>query len=160
MKDVSSDLQRFAFERYQEPGVGSSCLEFQEAGFDVILVLYLVWCAEAGYVLTLDDVVAADRRLSDWRRQVIEPLRSVRRLLKTADLLPGVSLGPYRDRIKTMEIEAETLAFESLASIDRRRSDPLRQSAENYLRMYSAFLGRIAPEQALQRICLQLPRPA
>ncbi len=141
-------LWAFALALYGRPGAAPACLALQdEAAADVILVLYLIWCAETGRSLDAEAVRSADAAVAPWRAAVVAPLRAVRRAMK-APLLPGLATEPLRDRIKTAEIEAEHLALAALAAgapaPERSAPEPLA-AANRYLDLYAGHLGRSLP---------------
>ncbi|GJE04283.1 TIGR02444 family protein [Methylobacterium isbiliense] len=150
-------LWTFALVLYGRPGAAAACLALQdEAGADVTLVLYLIWCAQTGRALDAAAVRSADATVAAWRAAVVAPLRGVRRAMK-APLLPGLPAEPLRDRIKAVEIEAERLALTALAA---GASDPEPAAPEpvaaarRHLDLYAAHLGRPlprAPREALLR---------
>lgn len=108
-------LWPFALEIYARPGVAALCLEAQDTvGADVPLLLWGVWAAARGHILTEADMNAAQALADRWRGPVIAPLRHARRALK--DLPGGEAL---RQDVKAAELEAERLymtALEGLAA--------------------------------------------
>jgi len=72
-RDFSSSL-------YCQPGVADAALFVQDRyGLNVNLVLFCVWVADTGGgELTGGNIDQALRRIADWQKQVIEPLREVR----------------------------------------------------------------------------------
>jgi uncharacterized protein (TIGR02444 family) len=96
----------FSLELYARPGVAASCLRLQdEGGFDVNLLLLCCWIARSGRGrLSEADIAAAEARAAPWRRDVIEPLRAVRRGLKK--LPDAASLSLYAE-LKQIELRAE-----------------------------------------------------
>jgi uncharacterized protein (TIGR02444 family) len=150
-----SAFWRFSLRFYALPEVAPACLALQdEAGADVNLLLFLLFVAEQGRAVTKDDVARLDRAVAPWRSDVVEPLRAVRRRLKTGigDTPPGKSEG-LRNMVKKVELEAERLEqarLESeLAAIGE--AAPREVAAKANLLAYSAHLGRLpeAPTSVL-----------
>jgi uncharacterized protein (TIGR02444 family) len=91
---------------YARPGVADACLELQDRlGLDVNRLLLAWWLAANG--LALPETADALAAFADpWQRQVVGPLRSVRRALK-GSALPGATA--LREAVKAAELEAERL---------------------------------------------------
>jgi uncharacterized protein (TIGR02444 family) len=96
----------FSLDLYGRPGVAASCLRLQdESGLDVNMLLLCCWVARSGRGrLSKADIAAAEARVAPWRREVIEPLRAVRRGLK--NLPDAASLALYAE-LKEIELRAE-----------------------------------------------------
>jgi uncharacterized protein (TIGR02444 family) len=106
-----SAFWRFSLRFYALPDVAPACIVLQdEAGVDVNLLLFLLFLAESGRVVTQDDITRLDRDIAPWREHVVEPLRALRRRLKTGvgDIIPPASEG-LRNMVKKIELEAERL---------------------------------------------------
>ena len=102
----------FALDLYQRPGVTEACLLLQDtAGADVTLLLFVLFVAEKHRaVLAPADLASLDAAIAPWREEVIRPLRSLRRCMKSGPApAPGPATEPLRDRIKTAEIHAEKI---------------------------------------------------
>ena len=123
--DKGAALWRFALTVYQKPGVSDACLLLQDRyGCNVTLLLFAAWAgAEHGVVLTADEMAAAVGTVGAWHGEVVEPLRAVRRRLKHGPMpAPDRTTGKLRARLQAIEIEAERIELETLASFlpDRR----------------------------------------
>ncbi|MGU3539877.1 TIGR02444 family protein [Methylobacterium sp. A54F] len=141
----------FSLELYGRPGVAAACLALQdEAGADVNLVLYLLWCAVTGRVLDEAAIATADARIAPWRAGVVESLRAVRRALK-ADPLREFGSEAFRGRVKAVELEAERLVQDALFRDAPAPGSPEGRStvARDHLRLYARHLGRHFPEAEL-----------
>lgn len=110
-KGPDDPFWNFSLATYARPGVSEACLDLQDRlGLDVNLVLFALWAgAGCGVRLAPEELQRLDHAVSAWRRDVVVPLRGVRRTLKN---VPGVE--PFRLRIKAAEIEAERLQQVSL----------------------------------------------
>ncbi|GJE41364.1 TIGR02444 family protein [Methylobacterium soli] len=142
-------LWTFACEFYGRPGIAEACLALQdEAGADVPLLLYLIWCARTGRPVDAAAIAGADDRIASWRVQVIAPLRAIRRAMRS-ELLPGQSTQAHRERIKAAELEAERLA---LAALSAAAPEPVcaADSGTDVLALYAAHLGRPWPDAPLR----------
>ncbi len=109
-------LWSWCLEAYAKPGVAEACLVLQdEHGQNVPLLLWSVW-AEGPSPAALDEAVRTART---WQAEVLEPIRAVRRGLKSEALpVPTASREALRADIKAAELHAERVlleAFEVLA---------------------------------------------
>ncbi|HEX3498043.1 MAG TPA: TIGR02444 family protein [Stellaceae bacterium] len=102
----ADEFWAFSLAVYSRPAVAAACLRLQdELGLDVNLLLLCCWLARSGRGrLSADDLAAAEARAAPWRRTVVEPLRAIRRALKTMADTASASL--YAE-IKRLELRAE-----------------------------------------------------
>jgi uncharacterized protein (TIGR02444 family) len=102
----ADEFWAFSLDVYARPGVAAACLRLQdELELDVNLVLLCCWLARSGRGrLNEDDLAAAEARAAPWRREIVEPLRAVRRALKT--MVDAASASLYAE-IKHLELRAE-----------------------------------------------------
>ena len=79
--DAEGPQWSFAVELYARPAVSEACLALQDRlGGDVCLLLFALFIAREHQIGLADgDLASLDAAVADWRREVIEPLRSVRR---------------------------------------------------------------------------------
>jgi uncharacterized protein (TIGR02444 family) len=111
-----SSFWDFSVAFYARPGVQQACLAAQdEGGADVIVILYALYLAHHGRALTASDIATLDTAARPWREAAIEPLRVLRRRLKggVAGIAPAVC-EELRDRIKSLELEAEHIQHSAL----------------------------------------------
>src|SRR5688572_14496276 len=103
---ADSVFWRFSLQFYGLPDVAPACLALQdEAGVDVNLLLFLLFLAEQGRAVTRDDVARLDRAVAPWRSGVVEPLRAIRRRLKTGiGDTPSVISEGLRNMVKKVEL--------------------------------------------------------
>jgi uncharacterized protein (TIGR02444 family) len=118
----------FAVDLYDIPAVRESCLSLQDlGGADVNVLLALLYAASRGIEIDAPRVRRLLDRTDDWRRRVVEPLRSARRAVK--DLRPGDE--SLYGRLKAVELCAEHVSQQLLGSeldalaASAERSDPL-----------------------------------
>jgi uncharacterized protein (TIGR02444 family) len=102
-------LWQFSKALYQSAGVERCCIDLQDRwGADVNLLLLCCWCGERG--CSLDQAwfraTLTDPQFTGWREKCVEPLRCLRRQLKTQSLRGAIEL---RERVKVLELEAEKL---------------------------------------------------
>ena len=141
-----SAFWRFSLRFYSLPDVAPACLALQdEANVDVNLMLFLLFLAENGRVITHDDVVRLDASIAPWRREVVEPLRALRRRLKSGiGEIPTTTSEGLRNMVKKIELEAERLEQGRLenAAPTLGKPAPRSDAARANLAAYEAYLGR------------------
>jgi uncharacterized protein (TIGR02444 family) len=110
------ELWSFSQKLYERPGVARALITLQdEAGLDVNLVVFAIWHGLSGRGrLAEQKLDAAERAVYSIRVEVIEPLRALRRRLRT---IVDNDIQRLRERIKALEIEAEEAAQLRLAGI-------------------------------------------
>ena len=141
---------QFSLRLYGEPGVPEATMALQDgAGADADIVLYILWRASQGDCLDSPALEVALAAVAPWREQVVQPLRAVRRALKTK--LANVSepeAEALRSRVKAEELEAERLQHQALARLARagggRPADPTPALAS-----YAGCLGTHFPPGAV-----------
>lgn len=98
----------FSLGVYGHEGVATACLALQDRhGVDVNVLLFCAWAGSRGHILQageLSDLMTVAR---PWQRDVIAPLRAVRRHLKTVGAAPESAAGPLRTHVKAAELMAE-----------------------------------------------------
>lgn len=123
---TASPFWTFSLKIYRIEGVPPACLTLQDLhGVDVNVMLYGLWLASQGRALSRADMRSIVDAMEVWKRQVVVPLRGVRRLLKDPVAASGKA-GPafaeagvlaLRDQIKKIELEAERLQQEALYAL-------------------------------------------
>src|ERR1700686_3536434 len=112
----ASPFWKFSLGFYRGAGVSEACLELQDhCGVDVNVMLFLLWMASQKRVLAADQVKLLADKVRPWQIDVIGPIRSLRRMLKTdAPLLDKGSAELFRTKIKAIELESERLQQEAM----------------------------------------------
>jgi len=161
-KDTGSSLWDYAVGLYSEPGVSLSCLDIQEqCGVDVPLLLFGAWMGSQGFVLTATDCRDIDARIRDWRIEVIQALRRVRRRMKSGPPpAPSERTKRLRSAVKAAELDAERIELEVLEALgDDLRNGPAGEAAAciagNMRVVLHHFQGTAqadTAEEALERI--------
>jgi len=107
----------FSVTYYERDGVSRSLLNLQDRyDLDVNLILLAIWAGtELAFHLKKEDFQALDAMTSNWRDNIVKPLRAVRRELKTRTI--GKTLGEDRLRaaVAAAELDSERLAQITLA---------------------------------------------
>jgi uncharacterized protein (TIGR02444 family) len=112
----------FIIELYGNPDVQQACLLLQDGfGVDVSFLLTLLWYAKDGVWFNDGDVEALDRAIASWRSDVVKPLRGMRREIKPSAGHDG-AVASFRNKIKSIEIEAEQIEIAMLVqAVDQRK---------------------------------------
>lgn len=123
---ILADLWSFSLAVYAAPGVADACLTAQDdAGADVNLLLWAAWLAAQGHDLTAAELTEAIAATVPWRRDVVQPLRAIRRRLKSGPSpAPSPAAESLRAQVKSAELEAERLQQAVLQTLPvNRRGD-------------------------------------
>lgn len=131
-------LWDFAVDLYGAPGVAEACLTLQDRhGCDVNLILFAAFMgAERLERLSPADMAEANATVQSWRTEIVQPLRALRRRLKTGPPpAPREFTDELRSRIKAAELEAERIELLQLEVFAGNRNpssgDALDLSLEN-----------------------------
>ena len=142
-------LWDFSLKVYAQKGVSQACLVLQEEfGVDVNLLLFFCWTAAGGAVrLGEERIVKAVAIVESWHREIVRPLRDLRRRLKQG--FDGISADYsqiLRRMIQKIELDAEHIEQLSLAaslsvSLDAvpNVSDQVVEAADNLVKYLTAL---------------------
>lgn len=127
-----ANLWDFAVRLYGMPGVADACLSLQgECGVDVPVLLFAAWLADRSIPLSAPEMQRIAAVVADWHREVVVPLRTVRRRLKSGPRpAPDQKTENLRNTIKGAELSAErielaVLEAEGLSLSRTGKSDPV-----------------------------------
>lgn len=107
---------RFSLAFYAGPGLADALIALQDrAGLDVNLMLFALWRgAVHGQRLQASELRAAAAAIAPLRREIVGPLRDLRRRLKTVE---DADIQTLRRRVLGLELAAERAAQSRLAAI-------------------------------------------
>lgn len=157
-QETGSPFWRFSLATYRKPGVAEACLALQDGhGVDVNVLLFVMWLGTQGRRL---DGVAIQRVRDEavgWARDVVVPLRLVRRSLKDAPpLVEAAAAQVFRTQVKRLELEAERLEQEALFGLAAtlRVSDgtPAEAAVRAHLETLAQVMGTEFPAAAVERL--------
>lgn len=147
---------RFSLGIYDEPGVAQACLSLQDrhaaadegqesrSALDVNLLLFCCWAGRCGRMLLPGEIASLIAAADPWQREVVSPLRGVRRWLKVQESVPGQAAEALRAQVKTQELEAERLEQGLLhAVLPLSESFPAPPAAIANLQLYFIHTARI-----------------
>jgi uncharacterized protein (TIGR02444 family) len=121
------DLWNFALELYARPGVEQACLDLQDAGNDICLLLTGAWLQQRGVRCVDERMRALTEVAGPWQREVVSPLRQTRRHWRTA-AGQDAELAALREQIKKLELQAERVLLERLQALAANWPDEEAQS--------------------------------
>src|SRR5690242_15483628 len=151
----------FSLDFYARPRCSEACIELQDdAAADVDLVLYLLFLAREGRQVESAEIERIDALAAPWRAEVVEPLRRLRRRLKTAvGAFEPPLTAVLRGEVKRLELAAEELQQTTLERLAPPASlgSPAPSKAEAAranLAAYGRYLGGLpeAPVAMLLQI--------
>ena len=145
----------FSLATYGRDGVADACIALQEAhGADVNILLFCAWAGCNGVRLDRTRIEAVCSAVAAWHEEVVRPLRSVRRRLKTAvdGSSPGDLQSALRAGVQKIEIDAEHIEQLRLAALAdspalgesgaaAQDSTAVRNNMENYLSVLGSGAG-------------------
>jgi uncharacterized protein (TIGR02444 family) len=130
----------FSLQVYGRPGVAEACIALQDGlGLDVNLLLYCCWHGHAHRKLDEAALQRAMAAVEGWQREVVQPLRAVRRRLKSG--VPPITAREcqaIRRKVNDLEIESERIAqtvLEALPSPPAGRRPAIDANLDLYLRL-------------------------
>jgi uncharacterized protein (TIGR02444 family) len=149
---------RFSLHFYRRPGVSDACIALQDdCGVDVNLLLFLLWLADDGQLLSADEVRKLDDKVRDWRNLTIIPIRDTSRRLKGVRTLvePGEQEA-FRNKVKAIELDAERLQQEALYALTQsgrlgKHADP-SSAARGNASAYERIMNMTFPRSALDAL--------
>jgi len=150
---------RFSLALYLPEENGALFLRLQdEDGMDVPLTLFCLWCGAEGLALSEPALHAAIAFSDDWRRERVEPLRTLRRRWREAPgSLPPALAEAARRRVAAAEQAIERLQMDHLVTLRAGAPDGTQALRRN-LDLYARLAG-LAPAQvdreAVARIASQ-----
>jgi uncharacterized protein (TIGR02444 family) len=160
MVDAATEFWRFSLSAYERPGVAPSCLALQDRlGLDVNLLLFCCWAGARGHRLSGAELAAALAAAAPWQREIVEPLRRIRRQLNQPSALDPGDAAILYDQAKQLELAAEEAEQRLLAAAVRlvpQEVDDDRQAsgtAANLL-LYLGTANGAADEAAQQALAI------
>lgn len=159
MSTPAVGLWEFANRFYARPQIGDCCLQLQdESDVDVCVLLLLMWLASRGRAVRPTQVQMILRVSEEWRAEVVQPLRILRRRLKAGPtFVQDSTREALRLAIKSAELQAERLQLEALEATFRagRLCDEVANpwvAAVTSLESYQSALSRIFPAAAIEAL--------
>jgi uncharacterized protein (TIGR02444 family) len=143
-----SPFWTFSLGYYRMAAVQEACLALQDGcGVDVNVVLFLFWTASRSRRLPRDQVAVLIDKVRLWQADVVAPIRTLRRRLKTnPPLLDQGSAELFRTKIKAIELESERLQQEAMFALaETLRTEPassVEEAGRTNIAAYQTAIGR------------------
>jgi uncharacterized protein (TIGR02444 family) len=140
---IKMNFWSFSLQIYAKPGVGPACIALQDGlGLDVNLLLYCCWHGRENRALSEKDIHRAIAASEGWQREVVQPLRAVRRRLK-AGVAPvsAAECEALRRKVNDLELEGERIAQATLEALPAPAAGR-RPAIEANLAVYLKVMGR------------------
>jgi len=117
--EAARALWDYATTVYSRPGIAESCLWFQDhCRGDVLIILFISWCSIRGVLVDYQLLAQIEQTVSVWHRDVVAPLRGLRRELKRDSKgIVQETVFAFREKLKALELEAEHLELSALATL-------------------------------------------
>jgi len=155
----TTPLWRFSLRFYRQTGIVDACIALQDAcGADVNLLLFLLWLAAEGRLLSAAEVKALDDKVRPWRELAIVPLRALRRRLKTTPgQIDASAQEAFRESVKALELHSERLeqdalyALSQLGALGAAAAAPPAAARAN-LKAYERATGSSFPKAPIELI--------
>lgn len=147
---MHTDLWDFAIELYARPGVEAACLDLQEQGADVCLLLCAAWLERRRAGISEERLEQLRQLAGPWQSTVVRPLRALRQQWR-ADATNDPQLATLRERLKALELDAERLQLQRLQTICEGWS---REGGDRS----DSWLSRLAPAASRDHDALRVLR--
>ncbi|MGC5699308.1 TIGR02444 family protein [Pseudomonas sp. NFXW11] len=129
---MSSDLWNFSLNTYALSGVQQACLQLQDAGANVCLLLCGAWLGQRGVTCNEQRLQQLQELATPWHREVIQPLRDLRIGWRAAACQDS-DLHALREQLKGLELEAERQLLLRLQERSREWPDAQAGSLDDWL---------------------------
>jgi uncharacterized protein (TIGR02444 family) len=149
----------FSLQLYRKPGVGQACVALQDGlGLDVNLLLFCCWHGWENRALAEEDIQRAMVAAEGWQREVVQPLRAVRRRLKTGVApVSAAECEALRRKVNDLELEGERIAqsvLEALPAPAAGRRPCVEANLALYLKVMGRDPARTSELETLSAACL------
>lgn len=146
----------FVLGYYRQQGVSEAAIALQDSvGIDVNMILFLMWLSGRGKTLAEADMRKLGETSHSWQRQVVVPIRNIRRLLKeNAPFVAQETALAYRKKVQALEIEGEQLELNAMADAAKTASlsaaASTEQAARDNLATFAKVTGKPFPGDAVE----------
>lgn len=153
----ATPLWRFSLALYGRPGVPALLLPLQDRhGADVNLVLFGLWRAAQRHALSQQEFAALDETIADWRTNVVQPARALRRAIKARQDGSAGAAALY-EQAKRLELQGEHIQQDRMFAVGDTVARGIgvagvEDAALTALAAYADFLGETFPEETRLRL--------
>ncbi len=108
---LDNPFWRFSLKVYREPGVAAECLCLQDRlTIDVNMLLFCCWLGACRQVeLSATEIEDIEKRVRDWRTNVVVPLRGIRKDIKGLGANDIKEVREFREQMAAQELQAEQI---------------------------------------------------
>ena len=151
-------LWDWALAAYAREGVSEACLSLQdEYGQNVCLLLFAAWCARTGRRLDDETLEAAADAARAWDQAAVQPLRAVRRRLKSpVPDMEDVTRLAARQAVKAAELAAERGLLSDLEALGPTPTGAPSSDPTPALAQAARAWSRVVPRPALETLAGRL----
>ncbi|MBV8512876.1 MAG: TIGR02444 family protein [Xanthobacteraceae bacterium] len=155
---ANTSIWDFVLNYYGRKGVSEALVGLQDSyGIDVNMLLFLVWVAAQRRSLGADDVQRVSEASHAWQRNVVVPIRAVRRLLKeNAPLVSADTAAAFRKKVQAVELEGEQAQLNAMAAMTAtltpRRASSSETAVLQSLEAFQHVLGKNFPASAIDTL--------
>ncbi|WP_189420044.1 TIGR02444 family protein [Cellvibrio zantedeschiae] len=150
----SQTLWNFAVAFYAQPQVADTCLRLQdEYKANVCLLIALRWLDTCDQALSDEEFVALKTHVAAWTAQIVEPLRQLRRQLKSPfePYQQDETQEQLRNAVKQAELLAEKKLLEEIEHWMSKNVQASKANASSNIEDYIVELN--APKELLVVLC-------
>jgi len=155
---ANTSIWDFVLNYYGRKGVSEALIGLQDSyGIDVNMLLFLVWVAAQRRSLGADDVQRVSEASHAWQRNVVVPIRAVRRLLKeNPPLVSADTAAAFRKKVQAVELEGEQAQLNAMAAMSAtltpRRASSSETAVLQSLEAFQHILGKNFPASAIDTL--------
>lgn len=152
---MPTDLWHFALALYQQTGVEDACLQLQDQGADICLLLCGAWLERRQIGCQTERVTALRNLAEPWQEQVVLPLRQLRQHWREA-AQDDKALAKLREQVKQLELAAEREQLQRLAACTQSWPGTAPNATPNWLEHLAPAACERAALHSLRSAALQL----
>ncbi len=155
-----ASLWAYALDVYGRPGAEARFLALQDGcGQNVCFLIWSLWMAAEGRPADAATLEAGAALAKSWEAAAVEPLRRLRRDLRTASAGPAQRRERLRAAVRQLELQAERMLLEMLEDVSPPATGEALPAAEA-LRRATAVFGGDPPADRLQAAAALVAPPA
>ncbi|MDA9004116.1 TIGR02444 family protein [bacterium] len=113
-----NDIGSYAVDTYNQQGVRTACLELQDKGWDIPLLLFSGWYGQYHGVLSQTDLACVVHFTQQYKVAYVEPIRRMRQTMKREPLIDDLARWEVqREQVKQWELSSEHFQLAALCGL-------------------------------------------